>query len=383
MGPEEAVNIRREAIEKITGTKLENIGYYSLDVKRSTARNIENMIGVAQVPMGIAGPLKVNGELAKGEFYIPLATTEGALVASVNRGCKALTLSGGANVLVLEDKITRGVLFKAPNALEAKKFVNWVMENEKRIIEKTKEKSRHLKIRRIRHWIVGGNVWLRFEGETGDAMGMNMITIASEHACSWIEENYPGKITFLAASGNMCIDKKPSALNMITGRGKTVIAEAVIPRDIVERVLKTTPENMVDVAYRKNLIGSALAGSYGFNAHFANIIAAMYIALGQDVAHVVEGSHGFSLFEVQGKDLYASVTLPAVQVGTVGGGTGLGTQREALEILGVAGGGNPPGINARKLAEIVGATVLAGELSLIGALAARHLGKAHQELGRG
>ncbi len=382
LDPKRATNIRRRIIEKLTGTKLDNIGHFSLDVERATKRNIENMIGVAQLPMGIAGPLKVNGELAKGEFYIPLATTEGALVASINRGCKAISLSGGANVRVIDDKMTRAALFKVDSIEDAVGFRDWVIENFDKIVEKTKETSRHLRIREIRPWIVGKNVFLRFEGETGDAMGMNMITIAVEHACSWIEENYPNA-KFVSASGNMCIDKKSSALNSLTGRGKTVVADIVLPREVVKSILKTEPEKMVEVAYRKNLVGSALAGSYGFNAHFANVIAAVYIATGQDAAHVVEGSQGFSLMEMQGDELHASVMIPALQVGTVGGGTGLGTQREALEILGVAGGGNPPGTNAKKLAEIIGAAVLAGELSLIGALAARHLGKAHQELGRG
>ncbi len=378
-----AVEIRRKAIEEITGTSLENIGKYSIDVDRAMARNIENMIGVTQIPLGVAGPILVNGELAQGEFYIPLATTEGALVASVSRGCKAVTLSGGVRVRIIDDKMTRSALFKTSGIEESKRLVDWVKENETEIMKKAMETSRHLKMKRIETWIMGDNVWIRFVGETGDAMGMNMLTIATEHASSWIESEFPGDVTFLASSGNMCVDKKPSALNMITGRGKTVVAEAVIKRDVVERILKTTPEMMAEVGKRKNLIGSAMAGSLGFNAHFANIIAAIYLALGQDAAHVVEGSMGVSNFEVRDNDLYISVLLPAVQVGTVGGGTGLETQKEALSILGVAGGGDPPGTNAKKLAEIIGAAVLAGEVSLIGALAARHLGKAHKALGRG
>ncbi len=380
--PDKAVELRRRAIERITGKKLDAIGQFHLDVERASARNIENMIGAIQIPLGVAGPLEISGEHAKGRFYIPLATTEGALVASTNRGCKAVTESGGARVFILDDKMTRSALFRLKSTKDAVEFKAWVNENKKRIMDIAMETSHHLKMGDIKIWIAGRNVWLRFEGETGDAMGMNMITIAVEHACSWIEKEFNGA-KFLSASGNMCVDKKPSAINMITGRGKTVIAEALIPREIVGKVLKTSPEAMVDVAYRKNLVGSALAGSYGFNAHFANIIAAMYLALGQDAAHVVEGSHGISLFEMEGENLHVSVTIPAVQVGTVGGGTGLDTQREALSILGVSGGGNPPGENSKKLAEIIGAAVLAGEISLIAALAAGHLGKAHKALGRG
>ncbi len=379
---EEAVNLRRAAVERLTGADLSNIGKYTIDIERAVKRNIENMIGVAQVPLGVAGPVLIKGEYANGKYYLPLATTEGALVASVNRGCKAVTLSGGVKVRILDDKMTRAALFKTDGVEDAIELVNWINAHKEDIAKKAEETSHHLKIKSIETWVAGRNVWVRFSGETGDAMGMNMLTIATEHACSWIEDEF-GKAEFIAASGNMCVDKKPNALDFITGRGKTVAAEAEIDRDVVERILKTTPERMADVAYRKNLLGSAMSGSYGFNAHFANIIAAMYIALGQDAAHVVEGSMGISMFEVKDGKLYVSVLIPAVQVGTVGGGTGLNTQREALSILGIHGGGEPAGANAKKLAEIVGAAVLAGEVSLIGALAARHLGKAHKELGRG
>ncbi|WP_010477904.1 hydroxymethylglutaryl-CoA reductase (NADPH) [Thermococcus zilligii] len=378
-----ATEIRRKALEKKLGVKLDNIGHYSLDPNQLIGKNIENMIGVVQIPMGVAGPLKINGEYARGEFYIPLATTEGALVASVNRGCSALTEAGGVKTTIIDDKMTRAPLLKCPDARKAREVAEWVKNNLDYLQEKAVSKiTRHGKLRGVKPFIVGNNLYLRFEFETGDAMGMNMVTITSEEIMNVIEEEFP-EVKYLALSGNLCVDKKPNALNFIEGRGKTVIAEAVIPREIVEKKLKTTPELIAEVNYRKNLIGSAQAGSYGFNAHFGNIVGAIFLATGQDEAQVTEGSHGITLAEVTPEgDLYISVTMPSLEIGTVGGGTRVPTQREALSIMGVAGGGDPPGSNAKKFAEIVAGAVLAGELSLLAAIAAKHLAKAHKELGR-
>jgi hydroxymethylglutaryl-CoA reductase (NADPH) len=208
-----------------------------------------------------------------------------------------------------------------------------------------------------------------------------MISLAAETIGSYIEKNIEG-IEFISTSGNLCVDKKPSAINLIEGKGKSVVAEVNISREIVENYLKITSEKLIDLNYRKNILGSTLAGSYGFNAQFANVIAAMFIATGQDVAHVVEGANGFTTMEMEGDRLHVMVTLPSLQVGTVGGGTNLPTQKECLEILGCHGSGNPPGANASKLAEIIAVAVLAGEISLLGALAARHLVKSHMKLNR-
>ncbi|WP_461866976.1 hydroxymethylglutaryl-CoA reductase (NADPH) [Thermococcus sp.] len=378
-----ATKIRRKALEKKLGVSLENIGHYSIDPERVIGKNIENMIGVVQIPMGVAGPLKINGEYARGEFYIPLATTEGALVASVNRGCSALTAAGGVKTTIIGDKMTRAPLLKCPDARRAREVAGWVKANIDYLQEKAVSKiTRHGKLRDVRPFIVGNNLYLRFEFSTGDAMGMNMVTIASEEIMRVIEEEFPD-VRYLALSGNLCVDKKPNAMNFINGRGKTVIAEAVIPPEIVEKKLKTTPELIAEVNYRKNLVGSAQAGSYGFNAHFANIVGAIFLATGQDEAQITEGSHGITLAEVTPEgDLYISITMPSLEIGTVGGGTRIPTQREALGIMGVAGGGEPAGTNAKKFAEIVAGAVLAGELSLLAAIAAKHLAKAHKELGR-
>ncbi|MHC1635216.1 MAG: hydroxymethylglutaryl-CoA reductase (NADPH) [Candidatus Methanospirareceae archaeon] len=376
-----ATELRRRALEIICDKKLQNIGHYSIDVERAMKANIENMIGVAQVPIGIAGPIKVEGNFAKGYFYLPLATTEGALVASVNRGCTAINKSGGAVSFIVNDGITRAPVLRARDARHAIEAMEFVIREKEKLKELAEATDPFLKVKRIEPYIVGRNLFLRFVYDTGDAMGMNMATIASDEAIKFLEDKTGLK--HVALSGNVCVDKKPSGLNFILGRGKTVISEAVLLKEVIKEVLKTSPEAMAEVTYRKCWVGSALAASYGFNAHFANIVAALFIATGQDAAHVVEGSQGFTTAEVTDDgDLLISVTMPSLQVGTIGGGTSLGTQREALEIIGVYGAGNPAGTNARKFAEIVAAAVLAGETSLIGALSARHLAEAHIRLNR-
>ncbi|MDD4249622.1 MAG: hydroxymethylglutaryl-CoA reductase (NADPH), partial [Methanosarcina sp.] len=362
--PSTAVKIRRLAIQEYAKLEFEHIQKFSLDVETVTKKNIENMIGAVQIPLGVAGLLKVNGEYADAEYYIPLATTEGALVASVNRGCSVITKSGGANVRVFEDQMTRAPVFKLENLDRTKKFYDWVkrpetFEQMKEVAEKT---TRFGKLLSVQPFVTGTYVYLRFSYDTKDAMGMNMVTIATDAVMHLIEDEFGAQPVTL--SGNMCTDKKPASISTILGRGKTVVAEVTIPQEIVKETLKCTPESMFEVNYSKNLLGSARAGALGFNAHAANIIAAVYLACGQDAAHVVEGSTAITSMELtKYEEIHCSVTLPALPVGTVGGGTGLGTQRDCLNILGVAGAGDTPGINSRKFAEIVASAVLAGEIS--------------------
>lgn len=382
--PLTAVKIRRLAIQEYAKLEFEHIQNFSLDVETVTKKNIENMIGAVQIPLGVAGLLKVNGEYADAEYYIPLATTEGALVASVNRGCSVITKSGGANVRVFEDEMTRAPVFKLESLDRTKKFYEWVkspeiFEQMKTVAEKT---TRFGKLLSVKPFVTGTYVYLRFSYDTKDAMGMNMVTIATDAVMHLIEDEFGAHPITL--SGNMCTDKKPASISTILGRGKTVVAEVTIPEEIVKETLKCTPEAMFEVNYSKNLLGSARAGALGFNAHAANVIAAVYLACGQDAAHVVEGSTAITSMELtKYGEIHCSVTLPALPVGTVGGGTGLGTQRDCLNILGVTGAGDIPGINSRKFAEIVASAVLAGEISLIGAQAAGHLARAHAQLGRG
>lgn len=380
-----ATEVRRRYIESRVNVKLDNVGKTVIDFNTVVGRNIENTIGAAQVPIGIAGgPLRVIGDYANGLYYIPLATTEGALVASVNRGAKIVTEAGGARSKVINDGMTRAPVIAVPSVIDAVELVNWVNEHFNEVKSVAESTSRHAKLVSIQPFIVGNNVWLRFKFTTGDAMGMNMVTIATDKAVKYILSNFP-KARLVALSGNMCVDKKANAVNFLLGRGgKTVISEAVIPRSTLEKWGGVTAEDVAEVNNRKNLLGSALAHSYGFNAHFANIIAAIFIATGQDVAQVVESSMGITWMEPldNGGDLYVSVTLPSLEVGTVGGGTGLPTQREMLQMLGVYGSGNPPGTNALKFAEIVAAAVLAGEVNLVLALARDELARAHEMLGR-
>ncbi len=378
-----AVLARRRFLERKLNVSLSGIASTILDFEELYGHNIENAIGAVQIPVGIAGPLRVNGDYAKGDFYVPLATTEGALVASVNRGAKAVTASGGAYVKVLKDGMTRAPLIWTPSVVEAVRFVEWVKANMEVLKGKVSEVTRHGRLLDLQPFIVGNLVWLRFIYSTGDAMGMNMATIASDRICSYIEQSYDGEARCISLSGNMCTDKKPAIINRLLGRGKYVVAEALIPASVAESVLKARIDLIHYINQAKNLLGSGVAGSASFNAHYANIVAAIFIATGQDVAQVVESSMGFTWTELRGDSLYISVTLPSLEVGTVGGGTRLRTQREALAIMGVAGGGDPPGVNALKFAEIVAATVLAGELNLLAALASGHLARAHEKLGRG
>lgn len=372
----QATDIRRRYIENKTGVELNHISKYSIDMTDTSKKNIENPIGTVQVPVGVAGPLLIHNEDEEIETYIPLATTEGALLASVNRGCSAIRKSGGCNVAILANQMTRAPVLKTKSVTDAKKLKDWIKEHFDEIKEKAESTTNHGKLLKIDPIaIVGRFVYPRFVYETGDSMGMNMVTIATEESLKYIEKE--NDISILALSGNFCIDKKPSALNLIEGRGKSVVAEVVVPKEVVEKTLKTTTDAIVEVNYAKNLLGSAIAGSYGYNAHYANIVAALFIATGQDPAHVVEGSIGITSAENNDGDLYFSITLPDLPVATVGGGTRLETATEALNLLDAKGSDK-----IERYASIVGGSVLAGELSLIGALAAGHLARAHKKLGR-
>ena len=379
----EAVDARREALERLTGARLDRVGEFNYDAEVVTKKNVENAIGSVQVPLGFAGPIKINGEYARGDFYIPLATTEGALVASVNRGCSVCTQAGGVNAMIFQDEMTRAPAMTVASLAQAKEIVEALRDpafmEELRAVAATTTK--HGRLLRIDPYVVGKNIFLRFAYDTKDAMGMNMATIASEAVMHRLEERFGAR--HVTASSNMCTDKKPAAINVIEGRGRSVVAEITIPREIVVGRLRATPDRMCDVHYRKNFLGSARAVSFGFNSHVANVVAAMFIACGQDPAHVVEGSNAITSAELTDEgDLQFSVSLPSLPLGTVGGGTGVATQGECLALLGVRGGGDPPGSNARKLAEIVAAASLAGELSLLGALASQDLARAHAKYGR-
>ncbi len=333
----------------------------------------ENLIGAVSLPLGIAGPLLVKGECADGQYYIPLATTEGALVASVARGCKALSLSQGAQVYTHRVGTTRGPVFFVGNLQEQKKLHQWLVKHERILKQTAEQTSRHLIFLKMDIRLLVNYVFVRFYFDTDNAMGMNMATIATQAMVEVIKKETG--VSCLSVAGNFDIDKKPAWLNSINGRGCTVWAEAVIEKKIIADVLKTSAQKLYDVWLGKCVFGSMMSGSLGFNAHFANIVAAFFAATGQDLAHVVEGSMGITAIRiVDDGGLHISVYLPAVMVGTVGGGTKLKTQQEALRILGIS--------DSEELAEVLGGAVLAGELSLLASQAEGTLARAHERLGR-
>ncbi|MDP2585291.1 MAG: hydroxymethylglutaryl-CoA reductase [Candidatus Levybacteria bacterium] len=379
------INLRRRDLEKMLKMKLPHMGNYSLNVGVASARNCENMIGAVQIPLGIAGPLKVKSSSIRQaqdkvqSYYIPLATTEGALIASVNRGSRAIAQSGGASVVSKRVGITRAPVFVVENIEGGEKAIKWVKNNFAEIKKVVEGTSSHLKLLDINSWMVGRNLFLRFKFDSQDAMGMNMATIACTLVADFIEKKT--KVKLVSISGNVCVDKKPNMLNFIQGRGTQVWADCTLPLKVVEKILKTTPGKFVDVVTRKIYLGSILSGSIGANSHAANVLAAIFTATGQDIAHIAEVSSVVTTAEIVKKGLYVSVFLSDLVVGTIGGGTGLETQKEALSILGVFGGDS--GKNSQRLAEIIGAAVLAGEISLIASLSVNSLARAHQKLGRG
>lgn len=383
---ERAVKIRRFLYESLLNKRIDNIPYTGYDYGKVFGANCEIVVGYVPLPVGIVGPLILNGE----PMYVPMATTEGCLVASTNRGCKAISSAGGCHSVLLKDGITRAPCLRLPSALRAAAVKAWLLnpDNYARVEDAFNSTTSYGRLESIDSTIAGRNIYLRFCCMAGDAMGMNMVSKGCLKAIEVLENEFPD-IELIAISGNMCTDKKPSAINWILGRGKSVVVEAIIPEKVVQNVLKSTVHDMIEVNKQKNHVGSAMAGSIGgFNAHAANIVTAVFLATGQDPAQNVESSNCITILEYadDGKSLYISVTMPSIEVGTVGGGTHLPAQAACLDICGVRGASkglhSQPGDNARKLAQIVGASVLAGELSLLAALAANHLVRSHMQHNR-
>ncbi|XP_043094715.1 3-hydroxy-3-methylglutaryl-CoA reductase a isoform X2 [Puntigrus tetrazona] len=379
--PERGVMIRRKMLSPKfpEPTALTCLPYKDYDYSKVMGTCCENVIGYMPVPVGVAGPLLLDGK----QFQVPMATTEGCLVASTNRGCRAIALAGGANSRVLADGMTRGPVVRLPSACQAAEVKAWLESDEGfgSIKEAFDQTSRFARLEKLLIGLASRNLYIRFQSRTGDAMGMNMISKGTEQALARLKEEFP-ELQILAVSGNYCTDKKPAAINWIEGRGKSVVCETTVPAKVVKEILKTSTEALVDVNISKNLVGSAMAGSIGgYNAHAANIVAAIYIACGQDPAQTVGSSNCITIMEASGptgEDLYISCTMPSIELGTVGGGTNLPPQQACLQMLGVLGASQEcPGENARQLAKVVCGTVLAGELSLMSALAAGHLVKSH------
>ncbi len=339
--------------------------------------NIENFIGTVKIPVGLAGPLRINGLYAQGDFYIPLATTEAALVASYHRGAMLISEAGGCTATLLCEGITRAPGFAFRTISEVGLFVNWCLGNLQTIKAAAESTSRYAKLQDFQVTIEGNHVYIIFEYITGDASGQNMVTIATEAALNYIIEKCPVAPQHYFIEANMSGDKKASTQSFQSVRGKKVTSEVHLNAELVKKYLHTTPEKMVKLWYM-TAIGGVLSGTIGVQGHYANGLAALYLACGQDVACVAESAVGVTRFELTPqKDLYISVTLPNLMVGTVGGGTGLPSQNAALRLLNLAGAGK-----AQALAEVCAATALAGELSITGAICAQHFTRAHQRLAR-
>ncbi|KAM3225552.1 hypothetical protein ACQJBY_058351 [Aegilops geniculata] len=378
-----AARLRREALRRITGRGVEGLPFDGIDYEAILGQCCEMPVGYVQLPVGVAGPLLLDGR----DYHVPMATTEGCLVASVNRGCRAIAASGGAFSVLLRDAMSRAPAVKLPSAkraAELKMFLE-APANFEALAAVFNKSSRFGRLQGIQCALAGRNLYMRFTCSTGDAMGMNMVSKGVENVLAYLRNNFPD-MDVISISGNYCSDKKATAVNWIEGRGKSVVCEATIKGRVVQSVLKTTVEKLVELNIIKNLAGSAVAGALGgFNAHASNIVTALFIATGQDPAQNVESSQCITMLEAvnEGKDLHISVTMPSIEVGTIGGGTSLTSQAACLNLLGVKGPNHgSPGANARLLATIVAGSVLAGELSLLAALAAGQLVKSHMKYNR-
>lgn len=380
---ERAACVRKRAVEMMTGRSLETLPLAGFDFSSVLGQCCEMVIGFVQIPVGVAGPLLLDGY----EYMVPMATTEGCLVASTNRGCKAIHLSGGASSILLKDGMTRAPVVRFTTALRAAELKFFVegSDNFEMLSMVFSRTSRFAKLQSIQGSLAGRNLYMRFTCSTGDAMGMNMVSKGVQNVLEYLQRVFTD-MEIVSISGNFCADKKATAVNWIQGRGKSVVCEAIIEEEVVAKVLKTTVPALVELNMLKNLTGSAIAGALGgFNAHASNIVSAVFIATGQDPAQNVESSQCITMMEPasNGRDLHVSVTMPALEVGTIGGGTQLASQSACLNLLGVNGSNmDSPGANAQCLARVIAGAVLAGELSLMSALAAGHLVKSHMKYNR-
>lgn len=382
-----AVVVRRQSIAKFADAPVlltEKLPYKNYDYDRVFGACCENVIGFIPIPLGVAGPIIIDGK----PYHIPVATTEGCLVASTMRGCKAINAGGGVQTVLTADGMTRGPCVQFPDLIRAGKAKTWLdsEEGQKKMKAAFNSTSRFARLQHIKTAIAGDLLYIRFKTTTGDAMGMNMISKGVEHTLKCMVEDFGfDDMHVVSLSGNYCIDKKAAAINWIEGRGKSIVASADVPAEIVQKVLKSDVDALVELNISKNLVGSALAGAIGgFNAHAANLLTAVFIATGQDPAQNVESSNCMTLMKkLPNGDLRISVSMPSIEVGTIGGGTVLDPQGAMLELLGIRGP-HPtvPGSNARQLAKIVASAVLASELSLCSALAAGHLVQSHMRHNR-
>jgi len=374
---EESCRKRRDML-KGQGIALEKLSVGQSDSQAAgLSGNIESFVGFARIPVGVIGPLRVNGTYAHGDFYVPMATAEGALVASYNRGAAVVSHAGGVSAICLTESVSRAPCFGFANLAEAGQFLAWVLPQVESLQDIVSGTSSHCRLIDVKTTITGKEVYLIFEFTTGDAAGQNMVTIATEAICQALLRETPITPRKWYIEGNMSGDKKATMLSYIFTRGKDVVAEAVIPEKLIQRFLHAAPEDLVHY-WQVSTLGGIQSGSIGVQGHYANALAAIFIACGQDAACVSEAAVGLTRMDLtEDGALYVSVKLPNLIVGTVGGGTRLSTARECLEMMGCHGEGR-----ARKFAEICAATALAGELSIIGSMAAGDFTAAHATYGR-
>ena len=370
------IDERQQFVEDYSDTSLEHVPQYSLD-PHVTNGNVENFTGVAQIPIGFAGPLTVHGEHAQDDVLIPLATSEGTLVASYNRGMKVCNLSGGVEATVSGDCMQRAPVFVFDNAREARDFTHWVDDHMDAVRAEAESTSSVAELLHINHYLSNHFAYLRFNYRTGDAAGQNMVGRATFAACGWIMDQYPGSVENFYLESNFATDKKASQVNVMQTRGKRVTAEATIDRETLVQHMRVEPENLHH-HWNVSTVGAFLSGANNNGGHSPNAITALFIATGQDVANVSESSAGVLYTDLTDDgDLHISLTIPSLIVATYGGGTGLPTQRECLEVMGCFGKGK-----VHKFAEIVAAATLAGELSLGAAISSSDWVSSHETYGR-
>lgn len=373
-GPSDQVEIRRHYLESTTHIDLKPLALSPIDAAEA-GLIIESCFGAIRIPVGFAGPMKLRWDNQEMEIFVPLATTEGALVASVNRGIQICNSAGGIYTEIFSDRMTRAPIFQGTDPHHVKEAISWIEDHQSEIADCARQMSGYCRLKAIEPFPLGNILNLRFLFKTGDAMGMNMVTFTTEK-CAELIVKYTG-LKLVAVAGNLCSDKKATAINAILGRGKTTAAWAWLPTHLIKEKLRTPIERLLEVVQKKVWLGSAQAQSLSFNAHTANIIAAIFAATGQDLAQVIESATSFIWLEILDDKVLAIAHLPSLEVGTVGGGTSLKGQNALLRLVGCTGLGS-----ARKFAAIISAAVLAGELSYLGAIAAGEAVDAHHKLGR-
>ncbi|HEY7899514.1 MAG TPA: hydroxymethylglutaryl-CoA reductase [Gemmatimonadaceae bacterium] len=374
----EELEARWSALHASEGARCELLDTRTQEQAPHYAHHIENFVGTVKVPVGVIGPVRVNGVHAQGDYYVPLATTEAALVASYGRGARLLSAVGGCSAVMTKEGVGRAPGFAFSTMYDAGQFIAWILDALPAIAQVAERTSRFIQLNDTRVNLEGNHVYLIFEFHTGDAAGQNMVTIATHAICEYVMRDSPVKPLYSFLEANHSGDKKASAQSFLLGRGRSVTAEVVIPAAHVQERLHTTPAMMANY-FRMSAIGGVLSGTIGVQGHFANGLAAMFLACGQDVACVAESAVGITRLEsTDDGSLYAAVTLPNLVVGTIGGGTALPSQRACLEIMGLAGAGH-----ANAFAEVCAAVVLGGELSIVGALVSNEFASAHERLARG